>query len=162
MARKRSANEKAGMTVYPPLECAAVLGAFKTRELTVAVNCATHVLGVAAVEVAGTFSPGEWGLIASVLEDKVVDHDLAEPGPALGQMVETACARFGLAAADALPAPLADRLRALTYAQAWAVLISLRFRKVNARHLEPGMRWWDVGARWQAMCQSMRQEQGEK
>src|SRR5262245_15204628 len=97
MGRKK-VKEKLGMSVYPPAEVAAALGAFKTVELTQAIRIAAQILGQAATEVAALFSPAEWAVLAEVLADRLVEPELPHPGTLLADLVAQAASRFGLGA----------------------------------------------------------------
>lgn len=154
MARKRS-KDKLGMTCYPPAEVAATLGAFKTTELTQAIRIAAQILGRAAGEVSGMFDAAEWTRLAALLESRSVEPEFPNPGPLLGDLAQQASERYGLGG-EAKPAKVesvADRLRRLSYAQAWAVLIALGFRRDNADRLDDGARWWDVATRWRLLTE---------
>ena len=156
MGRKRAAKEKLGMSVYPPAEVAAALGAFKTVELTLAIRVAAQLLGQAAAEASALFSPAEWAVLADTLEDRAVEPEVPNPGPLLAELVQQAAARFGVAGGldgKKGAAPLVERLRALTYPQAWAVLIAVRFRREQAERIEDGAQWWDLPVRWRLLNQ---------
>jgi hypothetical protein len=156
VARKK-AVEKQGMTCYPPAEVAAAVGRFATTELTQAIRIAAHLLGQAGGEVAVTFSPDEWGVLAEVLEDAVLMPEVSTPGAVLADLTEQAASRLGLGRSpDGKPpkeGAIADRLRRLTYPQAWAVLIAVKFRKEHADRIPEGARWWELPVRWQVLQQ---------
>jgi hypothetical protein len=151
MARKAK-KEKQGMSVYPPYEVAPAVGAFKTTELTLSIRRDAHVMGLAAGEVGCAFGPAEWAYLAAVLPDRVIEPEAPDPGAMLAEVVAQAERRFGPPDLPGGPAgTLAERLRALAYHQAWAVLVAVRFFRDNEGGLADGARWWEMPARWAAL-----------
>jgi hypothetical protein len=154
MARKR-VRERMGMSVYPPAEVAPALGAFKSTEFERGIRLAARMLGEAAEQIAGEFTPAEWEFMARIMTDRRIEPEADEPGAAVAQFVDQAHRLTG--AAPEQPAKggaarsvgdLVGRLRRLTFPQAWAVIIALDFRARNAEEIEEGCRWWEPRGRW--------------
>ena len=151
-------RERGVMSVSPPFEVAGAIGGYRTTQLNQAVRLAAQLLGDAAVEVAGKFSPQEWALLGSVYVDRIVDPELPDPGRLLARLLERSQQRYrvaeetlGLTAAkaDEAVAALVGRLEGLSYVGAWAVVVACQVRQALAKtgDLTAESRWWDLAWR---------------
>lgn len=143
---KMKAAEKEGTTVYAPRHVAAALGGRKPSELKLACRIAAHLLQLAATEVAGRFSPAEWERLHVMLASREMEPEQRTAAQNLGDYVEDTAHLLREADAEDTIA-VAARLRELSYVQAWAVRISIQFRKDYAHLIEPGAAWWTLSVR---------------
>jgi hypothetical protein len=152
MPRKsRKETDTAALSVRPPRSVAPAIGDIKSVELALSVRRDATMLTVGAVEVAGMLSAAEWEVVARALRGRTVEPEVTSPGAQLADHVRIAHAAYGVGRRDAEPkkeAPsLADRLAALSYPQAWALIVAVRFRWAHEAQLAPGEEWWQLSVR---------------
>lgn len=154
MARKTSRKDlpdKVTMSVSPPVTLIAALGSLRTTELQRAIRLAAEALGRAAAEVADDFSAAEWEYLAAHVTEDEVPKDASAPGHLLADQFNRASRTFPPPPPEAGRDPAAERLRALGYWQAWAVLVAIKVRTDNAALIEPGVAWWELSTRWRLL-----------
>jgi hypothetical protein len=165
MPRKsRKETDTAALSVRPPRSVAPDLGDVKSVELALAVRCWAKVLRVAGRDVASLFSAAEWDLIARALRGRGVEPEVSAPAALLADYVSDAQPDAGGAAHEGPPhrkgvPPLAERLAGLSYPQAWAVVVAVRFRWAHAAELAPGEEWWQRSCRVRHLLPDEQEEE---
>lgn len=169
VARKKSEDPLPGTTVRAPFAVAAALGDYQPTELARGLRIATVVLEHAAIEVYGAFQPAEWEHLADLFEEAFLPApEVTQPGPVMASIIDQVSARTGQQAGptdakSSKGASLQDRVRGLSYPQAWAVLIAIDFRRRFADRLDEGARWWELPVRWALLDQErQRREKNRK
>lgn len=158
---KRGAK-KGMMSVNPPYEVASALGDYRTVPLTQAIRIAAQLIGDAALIVAEKFTPDEWAIVAHAYEDRVIEPEDTQPGPALARHVDRHHSRYRLGEPLAkrdkhAVEKLITRISELDYLEAWAAIIACQFRWQFVTTLKPEDPWWSLAFRKQFLEQ-MRQK----
>ena len=137
------------MSVYPPAHVGITVGGGTSGPLNQALCCYAHILGDAALAVAERFATKEWNLLSLVLRGRTYDPDAPMPGVVLAEHVERTH-RLGMLTehlgkgADAKAADLAGRLRALSYLEAWAVIVAVEWRETQGERPADSDAWWTL------------------
>lgn len=111
------------LTVYPDPRALAVLGT-SAPALNQALECWANVLAKATLENSKIFGKEEWGLLADIINGTLHEPIWANPGELLaGAIVEAQALEGAPPNRQGAAARLADKLRKLDYAHAWAIII---------------------------------------
>jgi hypothetical protein len=142
------------MSVNPPVEVTASVGAYRTVALTQAIRVVAHLLGDAAVRVASAFTPPEWGVIARSFQGRQVEPEHPMPGHSLARIVERSHHHYRTGSslgkgADQAVEKVVARLEKLEYLDAWAVIIACQFYwdRQDQLESEPDFKWWELPQR---------------
>lgn len=147
-------------TVYPDPRIGPVLGGYRSPPMTRALECWAKLLEDATCAVGKQFSAAEWNyLYASVtaLPDTFLPQG-PWPGQALAHRAEQGCnygVRLSLLSRQAEEAAqfaknLADRLAALDYIHAWAVIWAIEYRQGLPEPVKPQEEWWTLAHRYRS------------
>ena len=111
------------LTVYPDPRALAVLGT-SAPALNQALECWANVMAKATLDNSKSFGKEEWGLLADIINGTLHEPIWGNPGELLaGAIVEAQALEGAPANRQGAAARLADKLRKLDYAHAWAIII---------------------------------------
>lgn len=140
------------MSVYPPRYVGAPLGGYRSTTFSTALRCWAHVLSEAALEVAQCFAQEEWEYVFHSIRGRTIEPEFSRPGAMLAELAVQRHRNTG--AGDELPGrspdravdAVAEKLRELNYAQAWAVVVACGWREEHDPADRPAG-WWTVAFR---------------
>lgn len=152
--KTRYIRNRPGMSVYVASEITSLLGGRRSIPLGQAIRCWARVMVPAALwnERPDSFSPGDWKLLALVMEGREfgIDPELGRPQDVVAEAVDRALhlgqeRTWGVSSDDLRR--LADRVRGLNYIQTWALLWSLQWRAHNFIEIGSAEPWWTIAHR---------------
>lgn len=152
--REGGRRNRHGKSVYLSPEIEGSLGGSGSRVFQDACWCWARHLERCTLQVADEFDDGEWRLLALATQGAEASFDpaLDEPGALLALWVDRAARSIplgdGLLRSAGHLASILDRLRRLSWSQAWAVIWSLRYRASHNIHLDE-VKWWTLAHRAQ-------------
>src|SRR5262245_50614435 len=159
--KRQSVTRKLMMSVYPPPEVACAVGEYNVTAFNQAIRIVAQVLGDAAVTAATRFTSTEWAVIADSFGEREVEPEETKPGSVLARAVERAHHRYKTGAPlgknpDKAVADLAAKLDALSYLEAWAVIMAGQFHADPNHAVKEGDQWWDLAFRRKEIAVRMR------
>lgn len=138
-------------SVAPGNEASAILGGFGTTKFNIALRCWATLLAQKTNDLQDKFSPQEWHCLAEVVGDiDEIEPALSRPGEILAQcligrhMVRGVGRRYFSGDADPQVKELANKLSALDYASAWAVIWAVRFYREYQQSIGKDDPWWTI------------------
>ncbi len=160
MNRRRRSSPREAQSVYPPRSVTYPLGGYRSTVMTFAVRCFAKLLEQATIDNQDALTAGEWNFLAvnASGRESSIDPDVNNPGDLLAQMAERGMhheVQLDLLAGQprggrAKAQELADRLRALDYVHAWAVIWCLQWRAHRLgmdEVITPEEEWWTLAHR---------------
>lgn len=147
--RRKNAAQRDMMSVYPPRSVGPALGGYRSVPFSTALRVAANILGEANLEAGKKLTAREWEFVYKSLRERGIDPDVPRPGGYLAEIVNMRQAHFGAGAEldqknpAAAVTQLANKLAELSYLQAWAVIISCKWREENEPD-EAGTDWWTI------------------
>lgn len=140
------------LTVYPGPRALAVLGQ-SAPMLNQALECWAAVIARASADNSKIFDAAEWKYIADLLNGTLHEPEIGNPGELLASSVEDGAALDGLGEKWFAKTPaarvqvLAEKVRGLDYAHAWAAIVAVQWFWENSDSVSVDAPWWTLAFR---------------